>query len=131
MPLIVGSRAVCEKCRLAAPQGGDKEGRALAPEGEASKSIRFLKNEYQFYSGWTRNTDRGGVCGGEGVAGAKARPYFRAVCGTTEVVPCYRASAHAPCLSKIDIHLLKMPWQTAEKGFRRGQKCQGTTSVVP
>ena len=39
-------------------------------------------------------------------AACKAQPYlFRAACGTTEVVPCYKASAHAPCLSKIDIHL--------------------------
>jgi hypothetical protein len=73
----------------------------------------FLLDEYQACSGTGHGADKKTVVvDRKDPAGAKAHLYFEAFCGTTEVVPCYKATTHRfllqDCLSKHDIHLLLM-----------------------
>jgi hypothetical protein len=75
-----------------------------------SGAIAFSEDEYQACSGIGHGADKKTVVvDRKDPAGAKAHLYFEAFCGTTEVVPCYKATTHRfllqDCLSKHDIHL--------------------------
>jgi hypothetical protein len=76
-------------------------------------SIAFSEDEYQACSGTGHGADKKTVVvDRKDPAGAKAHLYFEAFCGTTEVVPCYKATTHRfllqDCLSKHDIHLSEL-----------------------